>query len=175
MNYETIIEMELALSRHFNRRANLIVPNISWGLNLHECDLLILSKAGFATEVEIKTSKADLKKDKEKQHGHYSEKIRRLYFAVPEKISEEFALEHIPERAGLIVVNKKGYCFEKKKCAVNTKARAFSDEERFKMARLGALRIWNLKLKLFKYSKDRKELLSIIKELKKENSLYVKH
>ena len=45
----------------FNYRANLIVPNISWGLGLHECDLLVLTSSGYATEIEIKVSKADLK------------------------------------------------------------------------------------------------------------------
>lgn len=63
------IELEIAIMEYFGIRQNLIVPNVSWGMNgLHECDVLILSKAGYATEVEIKISKPDLLKDRDKKH-----------------------------------------------------------------------------------------------------------
>lgn len=80
------------------------------GLGLHECDLLILSGFGYATEIEIKTNKYDLLKDKEKKHNHISGLIKKIYFAIPEKVELNFALTNIPKRAGLIVINKKGLC-----------------------------------------------------------------
>ena len=83
----TTLEIEIALMEHFNVRQNSIVPNISWGIaNLHECDILVLSKSNYATEVEIKISKSGLLKDKEKKHGHNHNHIARLYFAVPKKL-----------------------------------------------------------------------------------------
>ena len=61
----TTLEVELSLMKHFNFRENVIVNGVHWGMvingkPLHECDLLILSKANYATEVEIKISKSDL-------------------------------------------------------------------------------------------------------------------
>jgi hypothetical protein len=48
-------DVELAVARFFNYRINLIVPNIYWGFGLnYEADLLIISPAAFATEIEIK-------------------------------------------------------------------------------------------------------------------------
>ena len=150
----TTTEMEVYLARFFKFTSNLIVPNISWGLNLHECDLLILSGSGYATEVEIKISKSDLKHDKEKLHEHISNRIKKFYFAIPEAIIPiEFALEHIPERAGLIIVNSKGRCVIKRECIPTKNPQKFSEIDRLKMARLGALRIWNLKEKIIKLRK----------------------
>jgi hypothetical protein len=97
------LDIEVAVMQLFGVRQNTIVPNVSWGVyNLHECDLLMLSKSGYATEIEIKVSKSDLLKDKEKKHGHYHHAIKYLYFAVPKGL-EEMALSEIPERSGLIV------------------------------------------------------------------------
>ena len=139
-------EMEYAVAAHFGWRRNLIVPNISWGMELHECDLLILTGASYAYEVEIKVSKADLIKDGEKRHGHHSHKIKYLYFAIPHYLSKH--IEHIPKRAGIIVValNKWGRyaCAVERKPAVNSKYK-FTEQERCVMARLGALRMWDLK------------------------------
>jgi hypothetical protein len=159
----TARDIEVAVSTHFDYRRNLIVPNIHWGLNLHECDLLILSSAGYATEVEIKISRADLLRDKEKSHGHISDMIKAFWFAVPEALTE-YAVDHIPEEAGLLSV------FEPKRpgnseatlhlrpyrcrvvCAPTLRAgsRKFTDAERYQLARLGLMRYWTLRGDHFK-------------------------
>ncbi len=166
MNYETTIEIELALSKHFDIRRNTIVPNISWGLGLHECDILMLSKSGYATEIEIKVSRSDLKKDKEKRHNHSSSKIKNFWFAIPEKLGVEFALSHIPERAGLIVVTTHGQCMFHKEPIVNKSARKFNEQEVLKMAQLGAMRIWGLKSKVVDKNNQIKNLKLELKESK---------
>jgi hypothetical protein len=74
-------DIEIAVARFYGVRANLIVPNASWGAGVHECDLLICSNANYLTEIEIKVSKGDIKKDLKKRHQHRSEKIRRLYYS----------------------------------------------------------------------------------------------
>jgi len=99
--------------RYFRPRINICVPNISWGLDLHECDMLVLTPSGIAYEVEIKISKADLLKDKNKGHGHYNKKIGRLYFCVPAALAD-FASAQIPERAGLLTVESPSFLWAKK-------------------------------------------------------------
>ena len=164
----TTIEMEYYVARYFNWRKNLIVPNISWGLFKHECDLLILTKSGYATEIEIKISKNDLKKDFNKKHRHIDkdwygnecDKIKYLYYALPGiNLIEDghevgHALENkfldcenlIPEQAGLLLVGEGGYVYKKREAKSKSDYK-FTEQERFNIARLGTMRIWNLKYK----------------------------
>lgn len=145
------IEMEVVVASFFGIRQNLIVPNVSWGLDIHECDLLVVTQAGFCYEIEIKISRADLIKDKAKRHGHVNGKIKRLYFAIPDSLLKD--IEHVPERAGIISVYRGRYdnrllCDVVRAPVQNKNARSLSDTEKFQVARLGALRIWGLKRKL---------------------------
>ena len=71
----TTPEIEVRVASFFNPRQNIIVPNISWGVNLHECDLLIIRKSGYGIEVEIKVSKSDLIADAKKPHHHHDIKV----------------------------------------------------------------------------------------------------
>ena len=144
----TTMEMEILLAARFNPRVNTIVPNISWGMFIHECDLLIVRQSGYAVEVEIKISKADLIKDTLKRHGHYSDKINYLYFAIPDYLQDYIA--HIPERAGIIVVETQYTHLRTKEIRKPTKTGSykFTDKERLKVARLGCMRIWGLKQKI---------------------------
>ncbi len=153
------IEIEEAVARMFGVRQNMIVPNISWGLGIHECDLLVVRPTGFAVEVEIKVSRSDLKKDAEKKHGHISDKIKQLYFAVPEKLVDD-AMQYAPVHAGIIAVSNKyprdtfGWSAYWNKATIvhpavtNKLARPLTDSECAQVARLGCMRIWGLKEKL---------------------------
>jgi len=146
----TTMEMEIALAHSLDFRKNLIVPNISWGMNMHECDLLVLTKAGYAWEVEIKITKADLVKDKDKRHGHHHPKIKRLYFAIPDYLTPH--IKHIPERAGIITVDWYHRCKTIREPQQNSGYK-FSEAERYNIARLGAMRIWTLKKRIVKRKK----------------------
>lgn len=155
------IEIEIAIMQYIGIRQNLIVPNVSWGVaGLHECDILSLSASKYATEVEIKVTKHDLLKDKEKRHGHLHDHITYLFFAVPKSL-EAVALEAIPERAGLFTVeNIRSETFtvgvynwtlkveQAKGCVRNKKGVKWSDIERYQLARLGTMRILGLKQKI---------------------------
>lgn len=151
MNTFTI---ERKIASHFGVRQSLIVPNVSWGFHLHECDLLIVSKSNYLTEVEIKTSRADLVRDKHKRHGHRSNRIRRLFFAIPRDLEKD--IEHIPERAGILAVEKKttpsnGWYFQVhqlRKPEINKSARPITSEERSKIAHLGCMRLWSMRTSL---------------------------
>ena len=136
--------IESAVVNFYDPRANLIVPNVFWGMFDHECDLLVLTKSGYAIEIEIKISAWDLKRDLKKKGHHASKKLKKLYFAIPEKLSEYS--EYIPEHAGIITVDNKFKCTISRKAKITGNYK-FSDAERYQIARLGALRIWGLKKK----------------------------
>jgi len=141
MNCETTIEIEYAIACHLGWRQNIIVPNISWGANVHECDLFVLSKSGWATEIEIKVSAGDLKKDASKGHGHRSNKIRYLYFAIPKKLLKHW--KHIPVRAGIYIVDEKGGVHKLRAAEKNKDARSLTADEIANIARLGVMRYWS--------------------------------
>ena len=164
-NKLTSADIEVAVANYFKPRVNLIVPNISWGMNLHECDVLILNSSNYAIEVEIKISKADIKADLKKRHGHNSDRIRRLFFAIPETLNTKDVIDLIPERAGIFAVSnrypvyqtlpygdpKKISYWMQPRCKVirnaqiNKNARPFTDMERINVGRLGMLRYWNIR------------------------------
>lgn len=156
MNKLTTLEMEIAIADGMCTRQNLIVPNISWGMFGHECDLIVLTRAGLLWEIEIKVTRADLIKDKKKEHGHFDEKISRLYFAIPDYLIK--SVEHIPERAGIMVVESETNSEAGTHRGHNTLIREpqvtgkykLTDKERYQVARLGALRIFGLKKKIRK-------------------------
>jgi hypothetical protein len=143
MNYETEREIQIGLARYFDYRKCIIVPNVSWGMfSDRECDLIVMRSTGYLAEVEIKISVADLKKDLEKHHHHFSFRIKELYFAMPEKMVTSCHL--VPEHAGIIIMRKGLGVDLIRKAEVNKQARALTDKEQFKLARLGAIRVWPL-------------------------------
>ena len=140
-------DIEVAIARFFNPRMNLIVPNVSWGLNfLYELDLIIVKSSGYAWEVEIKTSISDLKAEKNKRsYAHCSNRIKRLYFAIPDYIQEK-AIDLIPERAGILIVNSTNLRVKLIRTPkLNMKCVKLTDQEQIKLRELAAMRIWSLK------------------------------
>jgi len=156
-------DMEVTLARHFDYRQNLIVPNVYYGLGFwHELDLLIVRPSGYAVEVEIKVSLSDLKADKKKRHQHHSNKIKLLYFAVPEFLEAQ-ALELIPERAGLLIVyREEDWDFYRVRNSnppriptTNRTARKLTEKEINKLGSLATLRIWSLKECLYRLQRQK--------------------
>ena len=152
-----ISEMEKALADHVDCRQNIVVPNVYWGFTEHECDLIVMTKSGYLWEIEIKTSKQDLLRDQKKKHGHRDEKIKFLYFAIPQTLL--IYQDLIPERAGIITLKDEDWngrkylsCQRQRFPLINSNYK-LTDTERFQIARLGALRIWDLKRKLNKEAK----------------------
>jgi hypothetical protein len=150
------LEMEVALMTYIGIRSNLVVPNVSWGMGLHECDILVLTRSNYAREIEIKISASDFKNDLNKSHGHKHPKIKSLVYAVPKKL-ENFARTHLPTGAGLWVVcrdftnNEISHrVYVRVKPEINKNCQKWSTIERNELARLGALRILGLKRKVLK-------------------------
>lgn len=156
----SLYEIELAIVKHdqFNIRKNIVVCNISWGLINHEADMLIMSKSGYLTEIEIKRSLSDLKADFKKKHDHSCELIKYLYYAVPidlvGKCKDLLILNKRPV-SGIIGYHEDGsleffkvYEVLRLGAGINWKARKLFIEEQLQLARLGAMRVWGLKKKI---------------------------
>lgn len=145
------LDIELAVVKMFNPRQTTIIPNVSWGLDLHECDLLIIRPSMYCVEVEIKTSKQDLLNDLKKKHGHKSKRIKELYYALPECLLST-AVEKLPEHCGIIVVKTIKYttlsyyrASVHRKAIPNKDAIPLSLKTYTKALQLLGLRIWKLK------------------------------
>ncbi len=157
--------MELAIATYFGTRANIIVPNISWGFGIHECDLFLIKKSGVAVEVEIKRSKSDLLADFKKGHNHHDKqnRITEMYYAFPEELYES-CKDLVPEDAGIITCYRWIDYKKREKIGATVKrnpkrikgARKLTLEEQLKIARLGCLRIWSLKQKIINNGNTKK-------------------
>lgn len=86
----TLEQIHLALrnSGLWNKRFDIMVPNLSWGLLPYEADFVIVSKSGYMTEIEIKRSWEDFKADFKKDHKHDDERVFYFAYCVPESISD---------------------------------------------------------------------------------------
>lgn len=137
-----------AVVSFLNYRRYVIVPNVSWGINMHECDLLAINSDHYATEVEIKISRSDLIADKKKpHHQQHHARLRRLMFAIPAHMNRSEVLQHVPQHAGIIVVDhgwKDGLfdCKVVRRGQLNPNAKPWGPTERFELARLGVMRFW---------------------------------
>lgn len=160
----SVDEIEIGIAGYFGYRQNIIVPKLSWGFNwIHECDVFILKKSGYAVEVEIKRTKSDLVKDLQKKHQHKDDRIKELYYAIPKEYLDDWS-KLIPDHAGIISYEKyeddiwdrkrrkyggkKGFRMYVRRCRSakpNKNARKLTTEEKLKVAHLGCMRIWKLK------------------------------
>lgn len=149
----TAVEVEAAVAAYFGVRENVIVPNVSWGFfrDGHEADLVLLKPSGWADEIEIKVSKADIKRDLGKNGGRGHVRnlfMRRLWFAVPEHLAGDPC---IPEFAGILSLSRGDHSGARVRIhslrapKVNPAAKKLSEHDQLRLMRLGCMRIWGLK------------------------------
>lgn len=159
-------EMEKLIYTYFESGSLVIVPRVTknngwldteanpmiWkNIVNHECDMLIVTKNRYLTEVEIKISLSDLKADFKKEHQHKDENIKNFYYAFPEEIKEK-ALELIPKDCGILIAVKKecGIPYRKIECyrkpKINKEAKPINDIVLSRIYRLGYLRYWNYRM-----------------------------
>lgn len=152
MNKLRAIDIELAVARHFNHRINVMVPNVYWFFG-YELDLIIISRAMYATEIEIKTSVQDIKNDLNKSpKAHRDKRIKFFYYAVPDYLIN---CEYLPTDAGLISVDVNKFCRIIRPARINKNARKLYDYELTHILHLGCMRLWNLKTKLLLLDRKR--------------------
>jgi hypothetical protein len=154
----TVREIQQALhdSWLFNQRSDIMVPNVSWGLLPYEADFVSINRSGYLTEVEIKRSFEDFKKDFSKKHNHDDERVYYFYYCVPEAIYDKIiayldekyegkrnyekpAVLYYDENLG---IHDAGYGFKDAMHKDGVRYRKLFLEEQLTVARLGTLRYW---------------------------------
>ncbi len=168
----SLLDIELALADEFAWKRNLIVFNVN-GLSgklsiFHECDMLVMTKAGYLTEVEIKRTFADFCNEFKKGHHHESlgPDIKEFWYCVPEGIFEKVSERLIEEGwlpTGILTYSEEltfRYRSMSSEFYGNTPVRLFSDsprplslEQQLELARLGAMRQVSLRKRIQKLEK----------------------
>lgn len=152
-----------------NIRTDIVIPNLSWGLLNHEADLAIINKSGYLTEIEIKRSYQDLKKDFEKDVFHKDEKVYRFYYCLPISIKEKATALFLKNRdkflelygettldvPAVIWYYDDGTVEISKSCS-HTGGRKLFMEEINKAIRYMSIRYWNLLSKVTKGNEIKK-------------------
>lgn len=149
-------DIALALTRTgapFSFRKWIVVENVSWGWGLTwEADLIAVSKSRYATEIEIKVNKYDLRHDRDKRKHHRSSfgKIKALYYAVPsELISDAMNPEIVDPKYGIIEVCEPKISYDHPTCKIirravfDKKARELSKDEIHTLTKLAMYRYWD--------------------------------
>ena len=151
----TIEDIQIALRNYhlWNKRSDIMIPNLSWGLLRYEADFVIVDKKGFLTEVEIKRSLSDLKADFKKVHKHDDPLVFAFYYCLPMSIRakalavirEHFAPDNLP---AVIYYDENGKLELSRYGGIpNRGGRRLTLEERLTVTRLLSIRYWNEKEK----------------------------
>lgn len=160
------IENIISKSNEFNYVKNFVAFNVigaSENLRIgHECDVLVCTKAGYLTEIEIKRSYTDFLADFEKEHDHSSELIKNFYYCVPIKIKDKVLeyLKNKPEKedhrfdAGVLLYTEDGLLSTAKLPRPNWNCRKLFIEQKMELMRLEALRTVKLKEKIISLTKN---------------------
>lgn len=176
------IELSIARSKDFDYTKKLVVFNVFGTSSIlpiwHECDVLVCTKAGYLTEIEIKRSYADFLNDFKKEHDHSSEYIKNFYYCVPQKIKDKVVefLDNFENRndwrvtAGIIVYREDSDFISVERCPKdNLYCQKLDIEQILYLARLGSMRVMTLKKKILNLEKRNKYLNAIIQDIDVEN------
>ncbi len=145
-------------SLFFYRKNFVSVPGVNSFLDW-EADLLVVSNAGFLTEIEVKVTAADWAIDGKKSkwkpnrltgNRNYSwTRVKRFFYAAPAELAARWQEFGIPDFAGVISVYKNEYSAVKSEVIRPAKDilghRRLDEKEKMKLTRLAALRIWDLR------------------------------
>jgi len=147
----------LALAKKLDIRRNLVVPNVYWGFfKRREADLLVITKAKYCYEIEIKNSFQDFKREFDKQplpadRFANDDRLKKKIFVLPRHIYKRHAeemLDLLPAYAGLWTLDGRGHWEEVVRPPNKKKARKLTETEYLQLLRLAYLRTWSLKRKI---------------------------
>lgn len=128
-----------------------VVPNVSWGMLPDEADLIVLSKTGYLTEVEVKVSlsdwKADLEKRKWLRKKFQNGLVKRFFYAAPEALAARHAELALPSMAGVISVSERGEATVIRPAATFPGHKKLSVLQAHKLLRLAAIKAWKMAYK----------------------------
>lgn len=173
----SLLEIEIALSKHstFSFLRNILAFNVlGEGSEFyigHECDMLVLSKSGYLTEIEIKRSWSDFLADFKKGHNHDSELIKYFYYCIPEDLLDK-AYDKLQELdvdySGIITYSEnlniqlhgKRVIVQGEERYIYPAQRHFRKlflEEQLQIARYGAMRVVRIKESLLRKQQKNKD------------------
>lgn len=158
---ETLIARHLA--RQVFKSDLCVLPNTVWTGD--EIDLLVCTTDLYLIDVEIKISRADLKKDREKDKwwkkswGRYDPKTRtyfrpdptpreyptkvwKHYYAMPKSIWKDELIEHIQPISGILLIHDNLFVESIRRAKPNRKAEKILTEHAIELARLANFRMW---------------------------------
>lgn len=99
-------------SRFHHRNSQCVIPNASHGFGLgHEADLILISKRGVVSEIEIKISRSDFRADAAKakhdaRRNAPERVVSRFWYAMPAEVWARCADVWRPDGAGVIAVQR---------------------------------------------------------------------
>lgn len=132
-------QISLAIMRQcYGTPYDILIPNFYFK-GMFEMDVFKLSKSGYVTEYEIKTSRSDFFADFKKYRKHTlmqegKSVCNRFFYVTPENLIK---IEDVPKYAGWAVVDDRGYVHVQKNAPLLNK-NLFSDYE--SLARILAFR-----------------------------------
>lgn len=101
----------LAIARHFGWAKNSMFEEVFYEGGI--ADAIFISQSGYVTEVEVKISVSDWKKDLTKEKWKSPRNIKYFYYAVPESL--EYKIPNgLPNHAGIAIVKVSTSHFEDK-------------------------------------------------------------
>jgi hypothetical protein len=172
-----------ALARYFDWRQNYIMPEYEIG---GRADLIVLTRARYITEVEIKVSLADWRADRDKikwavapevgknagwqqfndqvfegvkaRRAH----ISRFFYAIPETLENRIP-DNLPEGVGILVVRQGGHRYgydavDTIREAVRRKSTPMPLDEFNRMMITCYYRYWNTYHDLQRFRRDRRQI-----------------
>ena len=171
--------MALAKTDAFSFVRNIVAFNVN-GLSevfplFHEADMLVMSKSGYLTEIEIKRSWRDFLADFKKHHHHEKgELVKYLYYCVPVSLYDrvvehlngldDFGVDGIVTYNEELRIDLRPYRHPSPDYKLHfSNGRKLFLEQRFELARFGAMRAVTLREKLVEAEKEL-ETLRVIKE-----------
>lgn len=133
-----------ALARHFDWFRNRMMPEYS--IDGGQADLLFVTKAGYVTEIEIKVTIADWRKDRNKAKWRRPRPhIARFFYAVPAPMVKDGLPDWLPVGAGVLAVHDgaEGYDYVREvRPALRVKAEKLSEIQYRHMLERCYYRFW---------------------------------
>lgn len=176
---EKMIARELAMYV-FNRKYLMVIPQCNW--TGEECDMLCVTENLRIIDIEIKISRADLKRDMDKDKWYHRwdwrkdgpwtgpvdnsqrrvrewpVKVWKHYYAMPYELWKPELMEFIHPNSGVILLRQSDTGIVsasiKKRAVPNRLAKKLTPEDAIDIARLASLRMWDSYTKLHHLSSN---------------------
>lgn len=167
----TLHEIEVALAKTdmFSFVRNIVAFNVN-GLSEvfplhHEADMLVMSKSGYLTEIEIKRSWSDFLADFKKSHHHdKGELVKTFYYCIPASLHnrvveylddiDDFGVDGIVTYTKELRIELHPYRHPEWKYEFHRHARKLFLEQQLELARFGAMRSVTLRETLANAEKE---------------------